>query len=74
MTGKERVLEYLLKNKHLTVRECEKKVGPTELRKIVSDLRRSGHKIEGVWENGFDREGNKTRYKRYFYMGGPNNA
>lgn len=63
------VIEYLTKNKGgLTVKECMDKLGTTELRKVVSDLRASGVKIADTWERGTDRYGMPTRYKRYFLL------
>ena len=63
------VIEYLTKNKGgLTVKECMDKLGTTELRKVVSDLRASGVKIADIWEHGTDRYGMPTRYKRYFLL------
>lgn len=64
------VLNYLTKNKGgLTVKECMDKLGTTELRKVVSDLRASGFKISDTWERGVNRYGMPTRYKRYFLLG-----
>jgi len=84
MNRKERVIDYL-KNKRLygigskypetyltpgiTVAECQKVLGTTELRKIMCELRDIGYKIESVWEYGLNRFGDETRYKRYFVTG-----
>lgn len=64
------ILNYLTKNRGgLTVKECIDKLGTTELRKVVSDLRASGFKVADTWETGVNRYGMKTRYKRYFLLG-----
>lgn len=84
MNRKERVLDYLKnKSKYIhtefhmrrygmvpgiTVKECEEILGTTELRKIISDLIATGHMFWKVWEEGENRFGDKTRFKRYIPM------
>lgn len=64
------VLKYLQTRKGgLTVKEAIDKLGTTELRKIVSDLKCAGWIIGDVWETGTNRYGETTRYKRYFLLG-----
>ena len=64
------ILNYLTKNKGgLTVKECMDKLGTTELRKVISNLRASGFKVADTWERGLNRYGMPTRYKRYFLLG-----
>ena len=63
------VVDYLVKHKGgLTVKECMDKLGTTELRKCISNLRASGFNIIDTWERGTDRYGMPTRYKRYFLL------
>lgn len=50
----------------VTVRECQIVLGTKELRKIICELMDKGHNVGKVWEQGEDRFGNVTRYKRYF--------
>lgn len=57
------------KFKGITVKECEKFLGTTELRKIMSNLKRMGYEVTSVWETGENRFGDPTRYKRYFVGG-----
>lgn len=65
-----RILQYLKENKSgLTVVECQQKLKTTELRKVVSNLCDKGYKIGSVWKSGLNSFGEKTRYKRYFYLG-----
>lgn len=52
--------------KGITVRECIDVLGTTELRKIMSDLREKGFVVRDIWEDGENRFGEKTTYKRYF--------
>lgn len=64
------VLKYMQTHRGgLTVKGCIEKLGTTELRKIVSDLKDSGWQFSDVWETGTNRYGETTRYKRYFLIG-----
>lgn len=66
------VVKYMRKNKKgLTVVMCQELLGTTELRKVVSDLKDKGFSIGNIWEEGYNRYGNKVRYKRYFLLGEP---
>ena len=69
MSDCDRVIEYLRKHKSLTVSECRDKIGTTELRKVISNLKNKGYIIEGIWESGINRVGVTTRYKRYYLIG-----
>ena len=53
----------------ITVKECIDVLGTTELRKIMSDLRKKGFVVRDIWEEGENRFGEKTKYKRYFLNG-----
>ena len=66
-----RIAEYMRNHKGITCKECEKEIGTTELRKRICDLKDKGYKIIDVWENGVNRVGVETRYKRYFLVGEP---
>jgi len=72
MTDCERIIEYMIFHKGITVAECRDNLGTTELRKRISEIRRKGFKIFDRWEEGYNRVGKKTHFKRYFYIGGPN--
>lgn len=69
MTDLDRIIDYMLSHKGITVTECRDKIGTTELRKRVCDLKSRGYIIEGIWEKGVNRVGNKTRFKRYYLIG-----
>ena len=64
-TLKQRVFEYLEEFGSMTVLECVQELGTTELRKIVSDLKKDGFDIEGDWTEGKNRFGEKVEWKRY---------
>lgn len=83
MNREERVLVYLhnklsflINPKHyakyahtkgITVRECEEVLGSTELRKIISTIRKDNRfRVFDIWEDGENKFGEPTRYKRYF--------
>ena len=63
-----KILDFMKVNKGITVKTCQEKIGTTELRKIISELRFKGYKIGDVWEKGFNRFGIPTRWKRYFLI------
>lgn len=64
----DKVLDYLRHNDGITVKSCEKNLGTTELRKVISMLRDKGYKITDIWESGCNRFGISTRWKRYFLL------
>lgn len=69
MADWERILEYMKTHKGITCKECQRDIGTTELRKRICDLKDKGYKIIDQWEEGTNRVGNPTRYKRYFLIG-----
>lgn len=64
----EKILAFMRKHNGITVKTCQDKLGTTELRKMVSNLKNKGYKIGDVWEYGFNRYGIPTRWKRYFLI------
>lgn len=52
----------------LTVSECKDILGTGELRKIVSDLKRRGYNIHGIWNSGFNKFGDSVIFKKYFLI------
>lgn len=85
MTREDRLLNYITKKeayltnnflfekyagtKGVTVREVEEVLGSTECRKMISTLRDKGYKVLDVWEEGLNKFGEETRFKRYFVEG-----
>lgn len=69
MADWERILEYMQTHKGITCKECQRDIGTTELRKRICELKDKGYKIIDTWEDGTNRVGNPTRYKRYFLIG-----
>lgn len=57
----------------ITVKECIDVLGTTELRKIISELRRHGFVVTDVWEDNVNRFGEAGKHKRYFIRKGKKN-
>jgi hypothetical protein len=55
------VAEHLKNGNSLTVMECWQLYHTTELRRIISRLKREGMQITGAWEKGPQN----AKYKRY---------
>jgi hypothetical protein len=68
------ILKYLQTHRTgLTVKECQEKLGTTELRKVISTLKDKGYVFTTVWEYGINRYGLNTRFKRYWLLSAPKN-
>lgn len=63
-----KVLDFMKQEGSITVKTCEQKLGTTELRKFISNLRDRGYNIGDVLEEGLNRFGIPTRWKRYFLL------
>lgn len=68
MSDQTRILEYMANHKGITCKECEREIGTTELRKRISELKAKGFIITDTWEEGVNRVGSPTRFKRYFLL------
>ena len=67
----DRIIEYMKNHKGITCKECEREIGTTELRRRMCDMREMGYTLDDVWEDGENRVGHPTRYKRYFLISAP---
>lgn len=65
-TQNQRILDHMRRNRGITSLEAVHECGCTRLSARIWDLRAMGYNIEGVYEEGRDRYGNLTKYKRYF--------
>lgn len=74
ITYLDRIVNYMKKNRFITVRECQKYIGTTELRKMICELKDKGYTIGDVWTEETDRYGNIVRFKRYFIIKTPTEA
>ena len=67
-----RILAYFIRGGTLTVWKAMSKFGTTELRKIVTRLRRKGYIIVGDWCYSHDADrGRVVRYKEYHMVVNP---
>ena len=67
MTLERAVLNYMTDYGSITTLDGIK-IGTVDLRKIISELRGKGVPIGDRWEEGINRYGAKTRYKRYYLI------
>ena len=66
MRPKRDILAYLLNGGRLTVNKAISLFHTTELRKVVSRLRREGHAIASVRCYAVTEDGRKVTYNEYF--------
>ena len=71
LTYEKRIIEYMKTHKGITVGECRDKIGTTELRRRICDLKDKGYEIKSVWEEGPNSNGTTSRYCRYFLIKEP---
>lgn len=64
------VLKHLQTKKYITSWEAIEEYGATRLSAIIFDLRKAGWNIQDRWEVEYNRYGQRTRFKRYFLIGG----
>ena len=61
-----RILRYMETHKGITPMEAFYELGITKLATRIGEMIRNGIEIVKMWEEGTDRYGNPTRYRRYF--------
>lgn len=59
------VLGYMINHGSITGQDAIRDLHITELRSRVSELRRAGYPVIGVYESAKTAGGEKVRYKRY---------
>ena len=69
MTYEERIINYMISHKGITVKECIDIIGTTELRKLICNIKDKGWIVLDTWEEGCNRFDDQVRYKRYFLAG-----
>lgn len=67
MAPQNAILAHLLGGGRLTVNKALSMFRTTELRKVVSRLKRAGHDIRSVWRDDV-ADGRKVRYKEYYLI------
>ena len=66
-TQRMKILAYCEKHGSITIREAFTKLNINSPSKRISELRNSGHyNVKSVDESRTDKNGNTTRWKRYF--------
>lgn len=65
MTQCDRILNHLKENSGITQREALEMYGCMRLGSRIYDLKKRGHKIITIPEEGYNRYGEKTRFARY---------
>lgn len=65
MTQGERILKYIDEKGSITPMEAFMELGITKLATRISELRRSGEKIEKRYVTGLNRFGEKIQYMEY---------
>lgn len=73
MSDVQRIIKYMQEHKSITVKECNREIGTGDLRRRIRDIKDRGYEIGDVWEEGENRVGRPTRYKRYFILKEPTN-
>ena len=61
-----RILRYMKTHKGITPMEAFSELGITKLATRIGEMIRNGIEIVKMWEEGTDRYGNPTRYRRYY--------
>lgn len=62
---KERVIDYIIQFGSISSWEAYKDLGITQLGARIDQLKKEGFQFETEWENGKNRYGESTTYKRY---------
>lgn len=60
-----KVKEHLEDKGNITSWEAIERYRATRLSAIIFNLRKRGYNIKSNWQEGLDKEGNKSRYVRY---------
>lgn len=68
MDPQNKILAYFKEGGRLTVNKALYMFSTTELRKIVSRLRRAGHRIGSQWRSDKASDGRNVRYKEYYLV------
>ena len=70
MTQAERILQYMTDFGSITQREASDHLGVARLASRVNDLRKAGHPMISVREDGLNKFGEKCQWARYTLGGG----
>lgn len=62
----ELILDYLKTHNGITAKEAMERLGIARLASRIFDLKEAGFSVTSIFENGKNRYGLPTRYKRYY--------
>lgn len=68
MSQCERIVQYINQHGSITPLEAVNDLGCMRLASRITDLKQRGVNVISEWEEGKNRRGEKTRYKRYFIL------
>lgn len=66
MSQCERIVQYINQHGSITPLDAVNDLGCMRLASRITDLKQRGVNVISEWEEGKNRRGEKTRYKRYF--------
>ena len=67
-TQKERIIDYIIQFGSISSWEAYKDLGITQMGARIDQLKRDGFHFETKWEQGINRYGEKTTFKRYYLV------
>ena len=65
-TQKGKILGYCAEHGSITIREASVLLNMNSPSKRISELRKSGYDVQGIWEERINADGDRIRYLRYF--------
>ena len=68
MSQCERIVQYINQHGSITPLDAVNDLGCMRLASRITDLKQRGVNVISEWEEGKNRRGEKTRYKRYFIL------
>ena len=71
---KQRILDYMNRHGGITAKQASDDIGVSRLASRIGELKDLGYPITYEWESGFNRYGDKTRWKKYMLVKRPAKA
>ncbi len=67
MTQKERINQYIKDFGSITILDAFRDLGICNFTARISEMRTLGYPLKSIWEESFNRYGEKIKYMRFFY-------